>query len=138
MKNYVVYQFVNNFSALLLCKINFLDFYDTSDFFQILVISRNTKILIDPIYWLRIHVPYILNRFFKFLHSPCNINRCNNNLNNHEVLIKKIGEKRFLWERQCSGMEKVVRKKNLDNMTLKNFRKIETMEKREYKYDGTS
>ena len=36
-----------NFSALLLCKVNVLDFFDTGDFFQIFVISRNTEILIE-------------------------------------------------------------------------------------------
>ena len=34
--------FVNNFSALLLCKINFLYIFDTGDFFQNFVTSRAT------------------------------------------------------------------------------------------------
>ena len=55
LKNYFVYQFFNNFSALLLYKINFLHFFDTGDFFQIFVISRNTEILIESNYWLGIH-----------------------------------------------------------------------------------
>ena len=46
-KNYFVYQFVDNFSELLLCKINILDFFDMGDFFQIFVIPRSTKILME-------------------------------------------------------------------------------------------
>ena len=49
-----------NFSALLLCKVNVLDFFDTGDFFQIFVISRNTEILIEWNYWLGMYVPNIL------------------------------------------------------------------------------
>ena len=57
------YLFVNNFSALLvLCKINILDSFDMRDFFQIFIISRTTKILIELNFWLGTHVPYILNR----------------------------------------------------------------------------
>ena len=32
--NYIVYQFFNNFSALLLCKINVLDLFDVGNFFK--------------------------------------------------------------------------------------------------------
>ena len=35
LNNYFFCQFVNNFQTLLLCKINVLDFFDMSDFFQI-------------------------------------------------------------------------------------------------------
>ena len=41
------YQFINNFSALLLCKINKRDILDRGDYFQILLISRSTEILIE-------------------------------------------------------------------------------------------
>ena len=57
----IVYQFVNNFSALLLCKINVLVFFDTGHFFQIFVISRNTEILIESNFWLGMYSPCILN-----------------------------------------------------------------------------
>ena len=57
----LVYQFFNNFLALLLLyKINFLDFFDTGDFFQFFFISRNTKILMETNYWLEMYVQYIL------------------------------------------------------------------------------
>ena len=39
--HYFVYQFFNNFSALLLLEINFLDFFDKNDYFQTFVTSRN-------------------------------------------------------------------------------------------------
>ena len=45
-------QFVNNFSALLLCKINILDIFDMSDVLQIFVTSRHTEILIESNFWL--------------------------------------------------------------------------------------
>ena len=47
--NSFVYQFVDNFPALL-CKINVLDFFNMDDFFQIFVILRNTEILIESNY----------------------------------------------------------------------------------------
>ena len=57
LNNYFVYQFINSFSALLLCKINFLDFFEMDDFFQIFVILRNTEILMELNYWLGIYSP---------------------------------------------------------------------------------
>ena len=45
LKIYFVYRFVNNFPALLSCKINVLDFFDMDDFFQIFFTSQNTEIL---------------------------------------------------------------------------------------------
>ena len=50
LKNYCVYQLVNNFLALLSCKINILDFFYIGDFFQIFLIQRNTEILIESNY----------------------------------------------------------------------------------------
>ena len=50
-----------HFSELLLCKINVLDIFDTGDFFQILIISRSTWILIESNFWLGMYVSYILN-----------------------------------------------------------------------------
>ena len=35
LSNYFVNSFFNNFSALLLCKINVLDFFDMGDFYHI-------------------------------------------------------------------------------------------------------
>ena len=41
------YRFVNNLSALLLCKINGLEIFNMIDFlFQIFIATRNTKILV--------------------------------------------------------------------------------------------
>ena len=51
MNTYFVYQFVNKFWALLLCKVNVLDFFDISDFLKTVAISRNTEILIEWNYW---------------------------------------------------------------------------------------
>ena len=62
LRNFFLYQILNIFSALLLlCKINVLEVFDKGDFFQIFVISRSTKILIESNFWLGIYVPYILN-----------------------------------------------------------------------------
>ena len=63
LNNYFVYQFVNNFLALLLCKIHDFDFFDFDDFFQIFVISRKNEILIELSYWLGMYVPYIFKVF---------------------------------------------------------------------------
>ena len=41
-----LWQFVHNFSALLLFKIYDFDFFNMVDFLQIFVISRSTEILI--------------------------------------------------------------------------------------------
>ena len=40
-------QFVNNFSELLLCKINVGDVFNTDNFSKIFVKSRSTKIFIE-------------------------------------------------------------------------------------------
>ena len=41
LNDYFVYQFVNNFSELLLlCKINVLDFFDMNDFFNFYYIAK--------------------------------------------------------------------------------------------------
>ena len=53
-----------NFSVLLLYEINVPDFCDTSDFFSIFVITRNTEILIKSNYRLGIYVSYIINVWF--------------------------------------------------------------------------
>ena len=44
--SYFFRQFVNNFSALLLCIIYIFDLFNMVDFFQIFFISRSTEILI--------------------------------------------------------------------------------------------
>ena len=62
------YQFINNFSALLLCKINSLDIFDMGDFDQIFVISWSTEILIQSKFWLEIYTPYIPNLVFTDSH----------------------------------------------------------------------
>ena len=41
------HRFVNNFSALLFCKINSLEIFNTVDFFQIFVALRNTYLDYD-------------------------------------------------------------------------------------------
>ena len=46
-------DFVNNFSELLLWKINILDNFNIVDFIQIFVVSQSTKILIDLKFWSR-------------------------------------------------------------------------------------
>ena len=46
-------------------KINVLNFFDMDDFFLICLISRNTEILIELNYWLKIYVPYILKKMKK-------------------------------------------------------------------------
>ena len=61
LNNYFVCRFVNNFLVLLLWKINFLDFYEMGDFFQIFVMFVNTEIPIELNYWLGMYVSYILN-----------------------------------------------------------------------------
>ena len=61
LNNSFVYYFVNKFPALLLCKINVLDFFDIGNFFRIFFITQNFKILIESNYWLRMYVPHILN-----------------------------------------------------------------------------
>ena len=45
-------QFFDNFSTLLLCKINFLDIFNMAHLFQIFVISQSTEILIESNFWL--------------------------------------------------------------------------------------
>ena len=62
IEEFFSYQFVNNFLALLLWKINCLDFFDTGDFFQVFVISRSSKILIESNFWLGMYVRHILER----------------------------------------------------------------------------
>ena len=57
LNNYFDYQFVNNFLALLLCKI--LDFFDMANFFKFMVISQNTEIPIESNYCFRMYVLYI-------------------------------------------------------------------------------
>ena len=47
LNNYCFYKLIDNFSELLLCKINVLDIFDIGDFFQIFVLSRNTEIVIE-------------------------------------------------------------------------------------------
>ena len=42
---------------------NILDFFDMGDFYQILIISRNTKIQIKSNFKLGMYVPYILKLF---------------------------------------------------------------------------
>ena len=46
LSNYSVHQFVNNFLALLLCKINVLDFFLMGDFLKFLS-NRNMIILME-------------------------------------------------------------------------------------------
>ena len=64
LNNSFLYQLINNSPALLLWKIKVFDlFFDViylMIYFQIFVISRNTKILIESNYCLGIYVPYIL------------------------------------------------------------------------------
>ena len=55
LKNYFFYQFVSNFLALLLCKINVLDIYDMGDSIQIFFTSWNTEILIESNFWLGVY-----------------------------------------------------------------------------------
>ena len=62
--NYFVYWFFNNFSELILYKINVVDF--GWFFFKFFVISRNTKFLVKWKYWLEFYVPYILKWNFLF------------------------------------------------------------------------
>ena len=54
LNNYFVYHCFNNFSALLLCKINVLFFFDVEDFFKFF--SRNTEIQIKSNYWLGMYL----------------------------------------------------------------------------------
>ena len=49
------YSFVNNFSILLLCKINILDIFNMVDFFRFLL----DRVLIKLNFWLRMYVSYI-------------------------------------------------------------------------------
>ena len=43
------WYFLNNFSALLLCRINVFDIFDIGDFFQTIVILQSTVILIESL-----------------------------------------------------------------------------------------
>ena len=67
-----VYQFVNNFPALLLCKLNFLNIFDMCDFIQIFVISQSTEMLMKLTLWLGMHMPYVLDRMSRL----SNLNFC--------------------------------------------------------------
>ena len=49
-------QFVNNFSALLLCKIYVFDFFNMVNFFLISIILRSTEIPIVLNFWLRVYM----------------------------------------------------------------------------------
>ena len=68
IKQSFFHQFVNNFSALLLCDINFLEIFDIGGFFQTFFITRSTEIVIELNFWLGIYVPYILE--FNIKYSP--------------------------------------------------------------------
>ena len=85
------YQFVDNFSALLLCKINVLDIFDTGNFFQIFVISRSTEILIESNFWLEMYVTYILKDIKKICLYNNNANKI---LKNQQ---KKIFQQIISW-----------------------------------------
>ena len=55
---FVVYffcQFVNNFSALLFCKMYFFDIFNIIEFFKMFVISRSIEILIVANFWLEVY-----------------------------------------------------------------------------------
>ena len=43
----VVYHFISSIMALILCKSNVFDIFDTFDFWQFFVISRSTEIPIE-------------------------------------------------------------------------------------------
>ena len=73
------YLFVNNFSVLLLWKINVFDIFDMSDLFQIFVISRSAEILIESNFWLGMYVPYILK-------SMWNVYGCERDRTNFAIL----------------------------------------------------
>ena len=49
------WQFVNNFSALLLWKIYFFHFFNVINFFQVFIISRSTEILMVLNFLLRVY-----------------------------------------------------------------------------------
>ena len=55
------YQFVNNFFALLLCKINDADVFNMVDMLQNIVKSRSTEIVIQWNFWLAMYVPTSIN-----------------------------------------------------------------------------
>ena len=59
--DYFFLQFVNNFSTLLLCKINFLDIVGIGDFLQIFIISRSSEIRMVLNFKLRVYTWSILN-----------------------------------------------------------------------------
>ena len=106
-KLHFVYQFVTNFSELVLCKINILDFFDMGDFFQIFVISRNTEILIEPNYWLGMNVPFIhesllQNRYALVIRSY--YSRVVNSYDNYE--ISSFYHRPLVWFlRNSQGMQ---------------------------------
>ena len=56
IEQFFFYQFVNNFSSLLCCKINVLHFFDMGDFCQIFVKLQVTEILIESNYCLGMYV----------------------------------------------------------------------------------
>ena len=64
-----MYLFVNKFSALFLCKINFFDILDMGDIFQVFVISRTTEILIESNFMLAMYVPFILKFYDDYLNK---------------------------------------------------------------------
>ena len=61
LNSYFVCKFVNNFSALLLYKINIIDFFNMGVFFSFFI-SRNTELLNESKYWLGMYVTCIINR----------------------------------------------------------------------------
>ena len=61
IKHYFFKQFINNFSALLLCEINIMDIFDMGNFFQIFVISRSTEILIEPKFCFGMYVRFSIS-----------------------------------------------------------------------------
>ena len=63
------YQYVNNFSELLLCKINVFVIFNMNIKKWIFVTSRSTDILNELNFWLGIYVSYMLKGLHKFLGS---------------------------------------------------------------------
>ena len=55
------YQFVNNFFELLLWEFNGLNIFIMVGFFLIFVVSRNTEILDDSNFWLKMYVACMRN-----------------------------------------------------------------------------
>ena len=53
---------MNIFSALLLCKINGVNMINMVDFLKIFLASRNTEVLIDINFCLKMDVPYTFLR----------------------------------------------------------------------------